>query len=195
MLKIFLTFFKIGFFTFGGGLGMIPIMEKEFVDNNGWVSKEKFIDAISITQTVPGAIAINLSIFFGYNISGLTGAIIATIGVALPSFLVILFIAIGFSSFNEYVVIQNVLSGIRPAVVGLIIYAAIDLARYVKWTSSLIITISVVVISGIVLNINPIYLILLAIIVGFLVFKRKNYVEKKEAVFEESQISQEGALK
>src|SRR5690554_4856774 len=96
LLKLFFTFFKLGLFTFGGGFAMIPLLEKEIVDKQEWVDKEKFIDAISVTQSVPGAVAINLSIFFGYNLLGVWGALMAAFAVVLPSFIIILIVAIFF---------------------------------------------------------------------------------------------------
>lgn len=172
LLKMFITFFKIGLFTFGGGLAMIPIMEKEFVDNQGWVDKEKFVNAISITQTVPGSVAINMSIFFGYNIAGFAGALIAAIGIALPSFFVILTIAMVFKNFSDNVIVQNVLKGVRPAVVGLIIYAGLDLAKYIDWTPPLAGTITLVILIGLTLAVNPAILILMAIAFGSISYKK-----------------------
>ncbi|MFN2364672.1 MAG: chromate transporter [Halarsenatibacteraceae bacterium] len=179
LFKMFITFFKIGLFTFGGGLAMIPIMEKEFVDNQGWVDKDRFVNAISITQTVPGSVAINMSIFFGYNIAGFAGALIAAIGVALPSFFVILTIAVAFKNFNENVIVQNVLRGIRPAVVGLIIYAGLDLAKYIDWTPPLAGTISLVILIGLTLAVNPAYLILMAIAFGTISYKKNLFKDIK----------------
>ncbi|MFW5790616.1 MAG: chromate transporter [Bacillota bacterium] len=172
LFKMFITFFKIGLFTFGGGLAMIPIMEKEFVDNQGWVDKERFVDAISITQTVPGSVAVNMSIFFGYNIAGIAGALIAAIGVALPSFFVILTIAMVFRNFNNNAIVQNILKGIRPAVVGLIIYAGLDLSKYIDWTPPLAGTITLVILIGLTLAVNPAFLILMAIAFGSISYKK-----------------------
>ncbi|MFN2340724.1 MAG: chromate transporter [Halanaerobium sp.] len=185
LFKMFITFFKIGLFTFGGGLAMIPIMEKEFVDKQGWVDKERFVNAISITQTVPGAVAVNMSIFFGYNIAGFAGALVAAVGVALPSFFVILTIALVFRNFNDYVIVQNVLKGIRPAVVGLIIYAGLDLAKYIDWTPSLAATISFVILVGVIFAVNPALLILMAIVFGTISHK-KHLFEKLKDKFKSS---------
>ena len=91
---MFLTFFKIGAFTFGGGFAMIPIIQKEVVENKKWIKDEEFIDTISIAQSSPGPIAVNSSIFVGYKISGFPGALICTFGTVLPSFLIILVIAV-----------------------------------------------------------------------------------------------------
>ena len=179
LLKMFLTFFKIGLFTFGGGLAMIPIMEKEFVDKQGWVDKEKFVNAVSITQTVPGAVAINMSIFFGYNIAGLAGALVAALGIALPSFLVILTIALVFRNFNDYLIVQNILKGIRPAVVALIIYAGLDLAKYIDWDLPLAITTTLVLIIALSFAVNPAFLILMAIIFGSISYKKEYFIKLK----------------
>lgn len=179
LLKMFLTFFKIGLFTFGGGLAMIPIMEKEFVDKQGWVDKEKFVNAVSITQTVPGAVAINMSIFFGYNIAGLAGALVAALGIALPSFLVILTIALVFRNFNDYLIVQNILKGIRPAVVALIIYAGLDLAKYIDWDLPLALTTTLVLIIALSFAVNPAFLILMAIIFGSISYKKEYFIKLK----------------
>lgn len=180
LLKIFVTFFKIGLFTFGGGFAMIPLMEKELVGRQEWIEKDKFIDSISITQSVPGAVAVNLAIFFGYNVSGFIGALVAAIAVALPSFAIILLIAIFFTSFSQYPLVQNIFKGIRPAVVGLIIYASIDLAKYVSWSPALLSTIIGVLIFGIILNANPIFLILAVIGLGSMVYKKKQKKKRTE---------------
>lgn len=176
--SLFLTFFKIGLFTFGGGFAMIPLMEEEIVDNHGWIDKDKFIDAISITQSVPGAVAVNLAIFFGYDFAGLTGALAATIGVALPSFIIILLIAIGFNRFSEYQFVKNIFRGIRPAVVGLIVYAAVDLGKNISWSFKLIVTMVVVFILNALFNISPIIIIFIVIFLG-LTFTIRNYTGKK----------------
>ena len=182
LFKMFITFFKIGLFTFGGGLAMIPIFEKEFVDNQGWIEKDKLVNAISITQTVPGSVAINMSIFFGYNIAGFAGALVAALGVALPSFFVILTIALVFRNFNDYLIVQNVLKGIRPAVVGLIIYAGYDLSKYIDWTPSLTATISFVIILGLVFTVNPAFLILMAIVFGSISHKKDLFKKFKSKI-------------
>lgn len=179
LFKMFITFFKIGLFTFGGGLAMIPIFEKEFVDNQKWIEKEKLVNIISITQTVPGSVAINMSIFFGYSIAGFLGALVAVIGVALPSFIVILTIALIFSSFSDYIIVQNVLKGIRPAVVGLIFYAGYDLSKYIDWTPSLAATISCIIILGLIFAVNPAILILIAIFFGSISYKKKFFKKIK----------------
>lgn len=92
-LKMFWSFFKIGAFTFGGGYAMIPLIEEEVVNKNSWISKEDFLDILVISQSFPGALAVNCSTFIGYKINNLPGAILALLGTILPSFFIILCIA------------------------------------------------------------------------------------------------------
>ena len=128
----FLTFFKIGLFTFGGGYAMIPIIEKEIVDKHKWVTKEEMLDLIAIAQSCPGVFAINISIFIGYKLRSVRGAIATAFGTALPSFLVILAIAIFFHQFADNKVIAAMFRGLRPAVVALIAVPTFNLARSAK---------------------------------------------------------------
>ncbi|MEC9488959.1 MAG: chromate transporter [Halanaerobium sp.] len=176
---IFITFFKIGLFTFGGGFAMIPLMERDLVARHGWIGKDEFLDVISITQSVPGAVAVNLSIFFGYNLAGVVGALVAVTAVALPSFVIILLIAIGFSRFSDYQIVKNIFKGIRPAVVGLIIYAGLDLAKNITWSRIQLLVLLMVLLACLYFNLNPIILILLAILVG-LSSGKKGFMKKRK---------------
>ena len=97
----FTTFFKIGAFTLGGGYAMIPIIEREVVERHKWVDKEEFLDLIAISQSCPGVFAVNMSIFIGYKLRQMRGAVCATLGTALPSFLIILLIAMFFVRFQD----------------------------------------------------------------------------------------------
>jgi chromate transporter len=117
---IFVSFFRIGLFTFGGGYAMIPLIEAEVVNKKHWIKKTDFIDMLALAQSAPGVMAINTSIFVGYQLRGVKGAIIASLGSALPSFLIILLIAMFFVDFKDNPVIERIFKGIRPAVVALI---------------------------------------------------------------------------
>lgn len=173
LVGIFYTFFKIGLFTFGGGFAMIPLIERELVNQRGWIEKDKFIDAISITQSVPGAVAINLSIFFGYNIAGILGAIVATIGVALPSIVIILFIGLFFDAFIANPIINRVFIGIRPAIVALILHAGINLSKGISWSKPVLITAISVFVATSFLGISPIIVVASIIAFGILVTNRQ----------------------
>lgn len=175
LLKLFSTFFKIGLFTFGGGFAMIPLIERELVDKYGWIKKDKFLDTISVTQTVPGAIAINLAIFLGYELLGFTGAVFAAVGVALPSFLIILIIAIFFEQFSSNQIIQKAFMGIRPAVVALIAYAGYKFSKKIDWSFFLVLFLILSLIGRTLLSINPIYIILAAALVGLI----RYYISEK----------------
>ena len=135
-LESFRTFFKIGAVTFGGGYAMIPIIEKEVVDKQQWVNKEELLDLIAIAQSTPGVFAVNISTFIGYKLRGTKGAICATMGAALPSFLIILLIAIFFHQFQDNKVIASIFNGIRPAVVALIAVPTFNLAKSARITLS-----------------------------------------------------------
>jgi chromate transporter len=168
LLKMFITFFKIGLFTFGGGYAMIPLMEKEVVENKKWVEKDKFTDKVSLTQTIPGAVAINLSILVGYDIKGVLGAVMSVIGVSLPSFIIILAIAFTLTKTAGLSVLQSAFEGIRPAIVALIVYAGISLSKSVKWSIPLILLTAGAFVAIGVFKINPIYIIVIAFILGSL---------------------------
>lgn len=130
--QMFGIFFKIGLFTIGGGYAMLPIIQKEVVDNRGWMSDEEFLDAVSLTNSLPGPLAVNSATFVGYRVAGAAGATTAMLGVVTPSVIIILLIAMVFQNLMAYPVVQSVFNGIRPAVVALIVYAVLKLARSVK---------------------------------------------------------------
>ena len=134
LLEIFAVFFKIGLFTIGGGYAMLPIIQKEVVETNGWMDEEEFLDALSLTNSLPGPLAINSATFVGYRVSGVRGALAAVLGAASPSVIIILIVAMVFSNLTEYPIVQYIFNGIRPAVVALILYAVIKLAKSAKIT-------------------------------------------------------------
>ena len=170
MFTLFITFFKIGLFTLGGGYAMIPLIKREIVDKHQWIEEKKFIEALAVTQSAPGAVAVNLSIFFGYNLAGSRGAVMAVLGVVLPSFLIILLIAVYFPRFSNYEIIAKAFQGIRPAVIGLILYAGLDLAKSIKWSPFLILFFLLIFFFRVWFQINPAALIAISIIAGVLYY-------------------------
>ncbi len=165
---LFSTFFKIGIFTLGGGYAMIPLIEEEVVNRHKWVSKDEMLDLIAIAQSCPGVFAINISIFIGYKLRKLKGAVATAFGTALPSFLIILAIAIFFAAFKENTIIAAMFRGIRPAVVALIAVPTFRMAQSAKigWTNCWIPIVSALAIWA--LGISPIYIIIIASIAGYL---------------------------
>ena len=127
-LNAFGTFFKIGLFTIGGGYAMVPLIEEEVIHKKKWLTQEEFIDLLAVSQSVPGVFAVNFSIFIGYKLRKFPGALALALGAILPSFLIILAIALFFHQFKEYEAVENIFKGIRPAVVALIALICAGLA-------------------------------------------------------------------
>ena len=173
LFDIFLTFFKIGSFTIGGGYAMLPIIQREVVDNKKWLGEEEFLDSIAVTNSLPGPLAINCATFVGYKTAGFAGAISAALGAVLPSFLIILVIAIFFSSIRENPFVEYVFAGVRPAVVALITYALVKLVKSMG-VNFVNISISLVVLLLILLlNIHPIVTIVICGSLGFFLFRKE----------------------
>lgn len=128
-LKLFTVFFRIGAFTFGGGYAMIPYIEREIVDKNKWIKSEEIIDIFAVVQSVPGVIAVNSSTFVGYRVAGLTGAIAATLGVVLPSYLIIAVIALFLYNFKEYPLVNEAFHGIQAGVAALMCHVVYKLSK------------------------------------------------------------------
>ncbi|MFO7154452.1 MAG: chromate transporter [Caldicoprobacter oshimai] len=174
--KLFFVFFRIGAFTFGGGLAMIPFIKREIVDSNHWIEEEEIVDIFAMVQSVPGVIAVNSAIFVGYRIAGIWGAVASAVGVVLPSFIVISAIALFFSSFKNIPVVARAFEGINAGVVALIITALFQLIKpSIKddygWT-----------IAGIVFaimcltNISAIYVLLASAAAGIII----SYMKKRK---------------
>lgn len=134
--QLFSTFFKIGSFTFGGGWAMISIIEREIVDKHHWIEKEEFIDLLAISQAIPGVLAVNIASSIGDRLRGMKGSIAAALGTILPSFLLILAIAIFLTpeTIKNNRILSAIFMGIRPAVVALIIAPMLTSARSAKLT-------------------------------------------------------------
>lgn len=166
--ELFKTFCKIGTVTFGGGYAMIPMIEAEVVDKHHWVSKEEFLDLIAVAQSCPGVFAINISTFIGYKLRRVGGAVAAATGAALPSFLIILLIAVFFHRFKDVPWVESTFRGIRPAVVALIAVPTFNLAKNAKITLANCWIPIVTALLIWLLGVNPILIILAAALGGYL---------------------------
>ena len=166
-LTSFKTFFKIGIFTLGGGYAMIPIIESEVVEKKKWLTKEDFIDTVAIAQSSPGVFAINLSVFIGYKMKRVKGALVTALGTALPSFLIILLIAMFFRHAQDNPVVAAMFRGIRPAVVALIAVPTFNMAKSanIGWSNCWIPIASALAIWA--LGVSPIIIIILAAVGGY----------------------------
>ena len=172
-LNSFLTFFKIGLFTFGGGYAMIPLIEAEIVNRKNWISKEDFLDLLAVAQSCPGVFAINISVFIGYRLRGVKGGLLCALGTALPSFIIILLIAMFFHQFKDNPYVAAMFRGIRPAVVALIAIPTFNMAKNAKLNRY---TFWIPVVSALLiwlLGVSPILIILAAGICGFIYGRMK----------------------
>jgi len=175
--KLFATFFKIGAFTFGGGWAMISIMERELVDKRGWLDREEFLDLLAVAQSLPGILAVNISVAVGDALRGRRGCLFAALGTIMPSFLIILAIAIFLTPdlINNNPVLSAVFKGIRPAVVALIIAPVLSSAKAAKlnWKTALIpVVVAVLIWSKLPVVSNPILWIVLGGLGGYLVLRQ-----------------------
>lgn len=168
LFELFRTFFHIGLFTIGGGYAMIPLIEQKVVNEKKWVSREELIDLMAVAQSCPGIFAVNIAIFIGHKLGGTKGAFYSTLGTALPSFLIILLVALFFQQFRDNAIVESAFRGIRPAVVALIACPVFKLAKAAKIN---LYTLWIPIVAALfiwLLGVNPIYVILLAGTCGFL---------------------------
>lgn len=173
LIKMFITFFKIGSFTFGGGYAMIPLIEKEVVDTHKWLTKDEFLDILVIAQSFPGALAINTCTFIGYKIGKVPGAILGLLGVSLPSFFIIVIIAMFFEKFRSLHIVNRMFKGINAAVPLLVLVAVVSLSKSINKNLSNIIIILITVFLVVVFHISPIIIIILSAIYGILYNRKK----------------------
>lgn len=166
-LLLFTTFCRIGAFTLGGGYAMIPIIEEEIVNKNHWIEREEFLDLIAVSQSCPGVFAINISTFIGYKLHRTGGALLAALGAALPSFVIILCIAMFFQQFQHVAWVKACFNGIRPAVVALIAAPTFSLAKsaHISFANSWIPMASALLIW--LFGVNPVFIILAAGVGGY----------------------------
>lgn len=181
LLELFWVFFRIGLFTFGGGYAMIPMMQDFIVDQKGWVSYEEIMNFIAISESTPGPFAINMATFVGTSQYGILGAIVATIAVILPSFLIILLIAKLFANFSNNRFVKAALGGIRPVVIGLISVVGISLVYshalpngilenvVIEWRYLVLVAICLLI-KFKFKKLSPIYLILISAGLGLILY-------------------------
>ena len=167
LLKLFKTFFKIGLFTFGGGYAMIPLIQREVIERHKWIDEKDFLDMLVLAQSTPGPIAVNTSVFVGYKMAGVAGAIAATLGTVLPSFIVILLLALFFAEVRENRFIDAAFRAMRPAVIALIVAPLIGLVKGMKWY--LMSVSAAVAVAVWYLGVSPAYLIGASLVVGVII--------------------------
>jgi len=171
IISLFFTMMKIGFFTIGGGYAMIALLENEFVEKRKWLEKEEFLDLIVIAESTPGPIAVNAATYIGYKLSGIGASVAATIGVCLPSFVIIFLISLFFDAFLSLKAVALAFKGVRVCVIYLILSAGMKLLGGIKKTPfNIVLTVSVLavmtVLSLCAVSFSAIYYILICGAVG-----------------------------
>ena len=175
MFRLFLTFFKIGLFTFGGGYAMLPLLQDEIVRRNRWASDEELMDYYSVGQCTPGIIAVNVATFIGYKLHGWFGSVMATVAIILPSFIIMLILAKLMSRFKDNPYVESVMKYLRLVVVGLIAAAALLLVtpesfgeNCADWRSWIIFIVAFAATKW--LKMHPILMICVAAVVGIIIY-------------------------
>ena len=180
--NLFLTFLKIGAFTFGGGYAMIAIIENEFVDKKKLLSKEEFFNMVTISESTPGPIAINSATYIGYTVGGFFGALFSTIAVCIPSFLIIIIISLFFNDFLNLKYVAFAFKGIQVCVIYLILSAGLKMLKDLNkslfnYLIFFIISFLMIIFS---INFSSIFYILICGLLGFITFKIKIINESKK---------------
>lgn len=181
-LILFCSFFYIGLFTIGGGLAMLPLIEEEFVNKRKWLNKDEMIDVFALAQSIPGVIAVNSSLLTGFKIAGLWGGIMASIGVMMPSFLIILMVAPIFEKVQHLTYVNKAFLGIRGAIAALIFMSAYGMGKQVlrdKFTVAIFIASFVLIVF---FKIGVIYVLILAAITGLIIYQIKKLLLKNKEV-------------
>lgn len=168
LFDLFWTFCKIGALTFGGGYAMLPLIQREIVENKKWSNEKEILDYYAVGQCTPGVIAVNTATFIGYKLRGIIGGIVATLGVIFPSIVIILIIATFLQNFADLAIVQSAFAGIRVAVVALIITTVVKLIKSsIKDYLGVIIAIIAFVISAFI-GLSPVYVVIAAALTGFI---------------------------
>lgn len=166
--EIFLSFFRVGTFTVGGGYAMIPLMQREIVDKHHWLEEEAFLDQVALSQALPGVFAVNMAAMTGYRLRGIRGAAVAITGNILMPVVFILSLAIFFRSFRDNIYVERIFMGLRPAVVALIAAPVFTMARSAKvtWSNVWIPVVCTLLIW--LLGVSPVFVVLAAALGVFL---------------------------
>lgn len=185
LLEMFLTLFKIGLFTFGGGYAMLALLESELVEKKGWLEKEEFLDMVAIAESTPGPIAINSATYIGYKRAGVLGSAVATLAVCLPSFIIIFIISLFLDKFLELRLVQYAFRGIQACVVYLILSAGLKMLKGLKKDVMSVIILSAVLVAMLALSIfakdfSNIFFILISGIIGLVAYFIRASIKRKE---------------
>ncbi|MBE6023012.1 MAG: chromate transporter [Cellulosilyticum sp.] len=175
LCKLFIAFFRIGLFTFGGGYAMLPMLQKEVVEKYKWATEEELMDYFAVGQCTPGVIAVNTATFVGYKQKGIMGGIIATLGVVFPSIIIITAIASVLSNFSDYPIVQHAFAGIRIVVAALVLNVVIKMYKTAVVDRLGIVIFLVSLILGLILSLSPVVYIIVSALIGVLYQKQGGF--------------------
>lgn len=162
--ELFCSFFKIGIFTFGGGYAMIPIIQAEVITRKGWIKEQEFLDLLTLAQSAPGPISLNTAVFVGYKMYGYRGALSALTGVVLPSFTILLLVAMFFSQIRQNPIVDAAFRGMQPIVVAIMLAPILGFTKGMHWTLIALAAAITVVIWY--FGFSPIYLLIAGAVAG-----------------------------
>lgn len=165
-LRLFITFLKVSLFTLGGGLAMLPLIQREVVERKKWISAGDFLDMVAISNSLPGAICVNIATPIGYKLKGTWGAIFAALGAVLPPFIVIVIVASAFFGIKDNPAVEAMFKGIRPCVVSLIALAVVELSRTAEISKKKVAIPIAVTLAVVFAKIHPIYVVAFAAVVN-----------------------------
>ena len=186
-LNLFLTMLKIGLFTFGGGYAMIALLEREFVERKQYVDKDEFLDMVAIAESTPGPIAINAATYLGYKQLGFLGSLVATVGVVIPSFVIIFTISLFFDAFLSFEIVGYAFRGIQIGVIYVILSAGIKMLKGIKKTAfnvSVICTVSALMVAFSLLSVSfsTVFYILVCGTLGVMIYLIGRVKNKEDGV-------------
>ena len=169
LLELFIVFFKLGAFTIGGGIAMLPLLQNTLTEEKKWFTREEFVDIVAVCQSLPGVVAVNMATYVGFKKKGLIGSIVSTLGVIIPSFVLILLIARGITALGDSGAVMGAMAGLRAAALGMVAVAMIQLAPSAlrnKWAIIAAVTAFLLIA---ILKVNTAYVILLFAVTGIIV--------------------------
>lgn len=173
LLQLFWAFLKISPVTFGGGFVMMPLIKREVVDKKNWIKEEEIIDSFALAQSAPGSVGVNAAVFVGYRIAGIKGALTATLGMMIPTFLIVIMLSLLFLAVRDNQLVEAAFKGIRPAVVALIAYAAITTARSSIRDKTAFVILGVAVGFLVIFHMHPVLMIVAGMVSGMIIKKVK----------------------
>ena len=181
LAELFIVFFKLGAFTIGGGIAMLPLLQNTLIEEKKWFTKEEFVDIVAVCQSLQGVVAVNMATYVGYKKKGLIGSVVSTLGVIIPSFVLILIIARGITALGDSGIAMGAMAGLRAAALGMVAVALIQLAPSAiknKW--AMLAAASAFVLIA-VLKVNTAYVILLFAVLGIAVTMAGSHKAVSEA--------------